>query len=106
MTSYNKLRGPLPIIFSWKGIWKVNWTAAWDKILTGDNLRGRGFDFVDWCIMCRCNGETVDHMLLHCEKADWFLDLLRFLGSCQDRLQILFLVSGIGLESTPLAFGI
>ena len=74
---YNKLRGPLPIIFPWKGIWKVKapwrvsffvWTATWDKILTGDNLWGRGFDFIDWCIMCRCNGETVDHLLLHCEK--------------------------------------
>ena len=52
----NKLRGPLPIIFPWKGIWKVKaprcvsffvWTAVWDKILTSDNLRGRGFDFVD-----------------------------------------------------------
>ena len=26
-------------------------------------------DFVDWCIMCHCNGETVDHLLLHCGKA-------------------------------------
>ena len=42
------------------------WIAVWDKILTGDNLRGRGMDFVDWCIMCRCNGEMVDHLLLHC----------------------------------------
>ena len=23
----------------------------------GDNLRSRGFDFIDWCIMCRCRGE-------------------------------------------------
>ena len=54
---YNKLRGPLPIIFPWKGIWKVKapqhisffvWTATWDKILTGNNLRGKGLDFVDW----------------------------------------------------------
>ena len=53
---YNKLRGPLPIIFPWKGVWKVKaprqvfffvWTAVWDKILTGDNLRVRGMDFVD-----------------------------------------------------------
>ena len=74
---YNKLRGPLPIIFPWKGIWKVKaprcvsffvWMATWDKILTGDNLQGGGLDFVDWCITCRCNGETVDHLLLHCEK--------------------------------------
>ena len=74
---YNKLRGPLPIIFPWKGIWKVKaprcvsffvWMATWDKILTGNNLQGGGLDFVDWCITCRCNGETVDHLLLHCEK--------------------------------------
>ena len=36
----------------------------------------------------------------------WFLDLLGFHGFCQDQLQILFLVGGIGLESTCLAFGI
>ena len=45
------------------------WIATWDKILTGDNLRLRGFDFVDWCIMCHCCGETVDYLLLHCGKA-------------------------------------
>ena len=36
----------------------------------------------------------------------WFLDLLGFLRSCQDRLQIRFLIGGIGLENTLLAFGI
>ena len=75
---YNKLRGLLPIIFPWKGFWKVKaprrisffvWISTWDKILTCNNLRGRGLDFVDWCIMCRCNGETIDHLLLRCEKA-------------------------------------
>ena len=43
---YNKLRSPLPIIFPWKGVWKVKasrrvsffvWTVVWDRILTGDN---------------------------------------------------------------------
>ena len=34
------------------------------------------------------------------------LDLLGFLGSCHDRLQILYLVGGIGLESICLAFRI
>ena len=75
---YNKLRNPLPIIFPWKGVWKVKaprrvsfyvWTAVWDRILTGDNLRDRRMVFVEWCIMCRCNGETVDHLLLHYDKA-------------------------------------
>ena len=36
----------------------------------------------------------------------WCLDLLSFLRSCQDRLWILYLVGGIGLESICLAFGI
>ena len=33
-------------------------------------------------------------------------DLLGFHESCQDQLQILFLVGGTSLESTHLAFGI
>ena len=32
-------------------------------------MRLRGFDFVYWRIMCRCCGEMVDHLLLHCGKA-------------------------------------
>ena len=35
-----------------------------------------------------------------------FLDLLGFLGSYQDRLQIRFSVGGTGLESTLPEFGI
>ena len=33
-------------------------------------------DFVDWCIMYRYNGETVDHLLLHCGKAYWLWSLV------------------------------
>ena len=82
---YNKLRSPLPIIFPWKGVWKVKvprrvsffvWIAVWDRILRGNNLRIRRMDFVDWCIMCPCNGETVDHLLLHCGKANRFWSLV------------------------------
>ena len=57
------------------------WTAAWDKILKGDNLWNKGFDIVNWCIMCRCCGETVDHLLLHCEKAHrWWSFVFRSFG--------------------------
>ena len=45
------------------------WTAASNKTLNGDNMTNKGFDFVDWCCMCRYCGETVDHLLIHCEKA-------------------------------------
>ena len=53
---YHKLHGSSSIAFPWKGIWKVKapqhvsffiWIAAWDRILTGDILRLKGFDFVD-----------------------------------------------------------
>ena len=61
--------------FPWKSIWKVRvptriafftWTAALGKILTIDNLRKRKVLFLDWCCMCKSNGELVNHLLLHC----------------------------------------
>ena len=53
---YNKLRDSLSTVFSWKAIWRAKaprhvsffgWCVAWNKILTGDNLRLRRLDFVD-----------------------------------------------------------
>ena len=72
---YQALCGHLGSSFPWKGIWRVKalrrvaffvWAAAWGRILTCDNLRRRGFVMIGWCCMCRCSGETVDHLLLHC----------------------------------------
>jgi hypothetical protein len=37
------------------------------KILTHDNLRKRSILIVEWCCMCTKNGESVNHLLLHCE---------------------------------------
>jgi hypothetical protein len=45
----------------------VAWTAAWSRILTHDNLINKGFCLVGWCCMCHCSGETVYHLLLHCD---------------------------------------
>ena len=117
-SSYHKLHGSYFVVFPWKGIWKVKaprrvsffvWTAACDRILTGDNLWLRGFDFVDWCIMCRCCGETVDHLLLNCGKAfDCGALSLRFLGFHgfpHVRCQIFYLVGGIGWGTIHLTFG-
>ena len=101
---YNKLRDSPSIVFPWKGIWRVKvprrvffffWCVAWNKILTGDNLRRlRGLDFVDWCIMCQHYGETVEHLLLHCEMAYWLWSFVSItlvcLGLCLDRSQICF----------------
>jgi hypothetical protein len=61
--------------FPWKSIWRVKapprvaffvWTATWGRILTCDNLMRRGYTMAGWCCMCCCDGETVDHLLLHC----------------------------------------
>ena len=60
--------------------------------------------------MCHHGGETVDHLLLHCEKAHllWslVLNLLGFCGSNQEQFRICFLVGGISWGSICLTFGI
>ena len=64
--------------FPWKAIWGVHapkrvsffaWSAAWGRILTADNLIRRGYQLVGWCCMCRRDGETIKHLLIHCDKA-------------------------------------
>jgi hypothetical protein len=39
------------------------------KILTLDNLKKKRVIVIDRCYMCKTNGESVDHLLLHCEVA-------------------------------------
>ena len=65
--------------FPWKSIWKqkihsrvafvVCTAAALGKCLTIDNLRKRKVWILDWCYTCKCNGELVDHLFLHCPVA-------------------------------------
>ena len=43
------------------------WTAARGSILTIDNLVLRQLPLVNWCCMCRCDEETMDHLLFHCK---------------------------------------
>jgi hypothetical protein len=45
------------------------WSAALGKILTVDNLRKRHLIIVDRCCLCKRDGESVDHILLHCDVA-------------------------------------
>ena len=72
---YDSLRDSPHVVFPWKSIWLTKaprrvrffvWTAAWNKILTYDNLSKQGYSFVNWCCMCCCARETVDHHLIHC----------------------------------------
>jgi hypothetical protein len=59
----------------WKSIWKSKapprvaffvWTAALGRILTTDNLRRRRMIVLDYCWLCKSNGESISHLLLHC----------------------------------------
>jgi hypothetical protein len=43
--------------------------AALGKILTHDNLRKRNVVVIEWCCMYKKNGESIEHLLLHCEVA-------------------------------------
>jgi hypothetical protein len=43
--------------------------VALGKILTLDNLRKRQVIVIDRYCMCKKNGESVDHLLRHCEVA-------------------------------------
>ena len=73
---YLALRESTASAFPWKSIWRVKaprgvsffvWTVAWGRILTCENLMRRGYVMVGCCCMCKSCGESVDHLLLHCD---------------------------------------
>jgi hypothetical protein len=47
------------------------WSATLGKILTLDNLRKRNIVLVNICGMCKKEEESIDHLLLHCESAQF-----------------------------------
>jgi hypothetical protein len=70
----------------WKAIWtsksipKIDmfvWTMAHRGILTGENLRRRGWEGPHRCPLCSQEEETTDHLLLSCvySKEVWQLAL-------------------------------
>ena len=78
VSSYYHILVGCDLLFPWKSIWKQKissqvvffiWTAAWGECLMIDNLRKRRVWVMDWCYMCKCNGESVDHLFLHCPVA-------------------------------------
>ena len=51
-------------------LWKVvffAWSATLGKKLTKDILRKQHVMVVVWCCMCKKSGESMDHLLHHCE---------------------------------------
>jgi hypothetical protein len=78
--------------FPWKSVWKSKapprvaffvWAAVHSKILTLDNLGRRGLVLVNRCWLCETDGESVDHLLIHCGVARdlWNAFFARF-GLC------------------------
>jgi hypothetical protein len=72
---YRVLSSREDIYFPWKSIWQPKvpsqvaffvWVASLGKILTADNLQNQNIILVSWCCLCKADGETVDHLLLHC----------------------------------------
>jgi hypothetical protein len=48
-----------------------------------DNLRKQYVIMVNWCYLCKRNGEHVDHLLLHCDIAcTIWNDFFRFAVFC------------------------
>ena len=94
VSSYHRALAPSGAVkFPWKSSWKPKvpsrvsffiWTASVGRILTAKNLRKRNIILVSWCCMCKQDGETVTHLLLHCfllEKYGiWFLGMWSSLG--------------------------
>ena len=75
---YSLLAGFIDSCFPWKSIWQQKilarvaffvWTTTLRKCLTIDYLRKGTIWILDWCYMCKCNGESVDHLFLHCPIA-------------------------------------
>ena len=72
---YLAIRGASISLFPWKGVWKPKipkrvafflWTIAHGQTLTLDNLILKGRPLANRCCMCCCDGESVNHLLLHC----------------------------------------
>ena len=93
VSTFNWVLSSLGFIpFPWKGIWRTKapprvaffaWTATKGKIPTIDNLRRRGMIVINRYWLCESDGESVDHLLLHCGVANalWSAIFSRF-GLC------------------------
>ena len=73
---YKLLSSPNTDTFPWECIWRTKvpkrvsfflWTVANNGILTIDNLIKKGQSMANRCYLCCCDGESVNHLLLHCK---------------------------------------
>ena len=114
---YDSLCESSHVAFPWKSIWRTKaplrvrffaWMVAWNKILTCDNLIKRGYTMTSWCCMCKCNGETVDHLLIHCPVASflwcWILSAFGISWVCSGNVADLLFSwwNGLGCHASDL----
>lgn len=84
--------------FPLKTIWRIEvllrvtffaWSATLKKILTMENVRKLHVIVVDWCCMCKRNGEFMDHLFIHCDVVctlwNAIFNRVGLFGSCLDR---------------------
>jgi hypothetical protein len=91
--SYYRALSPCGLFsFPWKSVWRSKapprvaffvWTVVRSKILTLDNLGRRGMVVVNRCWLYEMEGESVNHLLLHCAAVSglWNAFFARF-GLC------------------------
>ena len=74
---YNSLRAGNNVLFPDKEIWGSYaslrtrffvWEAVWGKILTVDTLMKRGWSMVNRCNLYKDSEESIDHILIHCDR--------------------------------------
>ncbi|RVW45235.1 LINE-1 retrotransposable element ORF2 protein [Vitis vinifera] len=74
---YKALQPASSALFPSKIIWrscaqpKISffvWEASWGRVLTLDRLQKRGWVLANRCFLCQKCGESINHLLLHCEK--------------------------------------
>ena len=115
---YSAICGNNAYLFPWKSFFHVMllervsfflWLAGWGKILTIDNLNKRGLLLVNWCCMCRCSREMVDHLLIHYEIAHALWSEVFTIFGIQwvllDKLASFTLVGAVGLGNIPWMYG-
>ena len=77
---YNILISNVSTPFPWKSIWRTKalprvaffvWSATLGKILTLDNLKKKNMVLINRYNMCKKDEESTDHLLLHCECAQF-----------------------------------
>ncbi|RVX10791.1 LINE-1 retrotransposable element ORF2 protein [Vitis vinifera] len=82
---YKSLDHSYAVSFPGKIIWspyvpsKVSffaWEASWEKVLTQDQLKRRGWILANRCCLCCVEEETINHILVHCSKTKILWDLL------------------------------